>query len=212
MAVDLKAGGVIRVQSLIVNDDHLVILERDGYKDRIRKTLFDRVDSIVTWKTLPWGRMLFFLFLLGGPAVPMAIADADLLPFAVVLFVILAIIEARYLLYMKTWLCITRAGTSRIFSMVVRPGRFRTVLDRMRANIVATQRKEAERARQRIMEQSNAEIPGTVPGGASDPAPVESSLPSETTAAPETSSEADPYAGDTTQEDAYQAPEGDSTT
>lgn len=169
MPGDLTAASWFRRQCILVGGDALVLLESSsGSKDRMRKILFDRVESIVTWKTIPWGRMALFALLLGLPG--FLLLGAGEVP-AIVGYILCGIclfVEARYLYDRKTTLRIRRAGEDRDIVVIVRPGKLDHVLGRVRDRIEATQAQAMRRAEEREAERVEA-ASAPPPGGAEEP-------------------------------------------
>ena len=173
MGADLKGANWLSKESAIVAADGLVILEHGGAKDRTRKILFDRVESVLVWKTLPWLRMLLFAVILGVPGTLLLLLVRDKVPSTIgaVVLGICVVIEAWYLYARKATIRVHRGGQNRDFVAITWPGRLRRVLGRMRQNIEAVQGQAAQRAEQREAERREAEAARLAE--AAEPPPVE---------------------------------------
>lgn len=54
MSVDLANNTTFQRLSLVVMDDSLIKLEHERTQDRVRKIMFDRVESLLIWTVPPW--------------------------------------------------------------------------------------------------------------------------------------------------------------
>jgi len=146
MAVDLKSAGLVRVESFVIRDDCLVILERETTSDRMRKMFFDRVESVVVWRAFPWRRALIGGVLTALPAAGFAAGaatarvDWEILAFFAIFFAaVFLIMELRYLIDFKTHIRITRDGATKEIVVIVGPGKVRRFVRRLCGNIRAVQ-------------------------------------------------------------------------
>jgi hypothetical protein len=161
MAVDLVGTSWLRKLSVLVMDDCLVLLESVGQRDRIRRVLFERLESLVVWKTLPWVRMLLAAVLLGAVAASLISFGDGVAIAGQVILGVLVLIEGKYLYDRKTRIRIRYAGEDRDIVVILRPGKLRRVLDRLRANAEATQEQAIQRAEER--EADRARLPAEEP-------------------------------------------------
>lgn len=149
MAVDFTSSGVFRRTSVLLMDDCLLVLEQDGNRDRVRRILFDRVASVVAWKTFPWVWAGTALVLAGLSALLLLIGYAPLGWIATVL--ILSFVGCFvYLAYARlTHIRIERLGENHELKTIKRPGKIDDFLRRLYANIEANQQREIARAAKR---------------------------------------------------------------
>ena len=146
MAADMKSAGLVRVESFIIRDDCLVMLERETTSDRMRRIFFDRVESVVVWRAFPWGRALISGALTALPAAGFAAGaanarmDWEILAFFAILFAAAFLfLELRYLIDFKTHIRITRDGATKDIVVIVRTGKVRRFVRRLRGNIRTVQ-------------------------------------------------------------------------
>jgi hypothetical protein len=144
VAVDFKEESLMHQVAVVIDDDALIMLERDGNRDRVRKILYDRVQSVLIWRKFPWLRAIIigvFLLLLTLSFMPLAINSRNLaakIPFVLCLITLL-VVELRYLYYKRTYLQIFRAGESKLFKLIISPGKVKSIVNRLVENINKTQ-------------------------------------------------------------------------
>jgi hypothetical protein len=157
MAADLKFTGIAHRSSIVLLDDHLVVLKHGSTRDRVRRVVYDRIDSVLSWRSLPWVRMVLFGVLFGISGLLM-LAAAE--PFANVLGAILlsttTLIEVRYLYMGKTTLRITRADKHYDFTGVVSPRKVASCLSRLDRDIRLAQQRAEEKILARLAEDEQA--------------------------------------------------------
>ncbi|MFP4055239.1 MAG: hypothetical protein ACLF0G_00040 [Candidatus Brocadiia bacterium] len=160
MAADLAGARPLRRESLLVEGDCLIVLEHSGGgRDRLRRILFDRVESLLVWRTLPWVRMLGVALLLGVPAAPFLLVPEAPAAVGWVILGCLLVAEGRYVYDRKTHIRVCRAGVARDFATVTRPGKVRRVIGTLRANIDAAQAEAHRRAAEQAAEAQEPEQP-----------------------------------------------------
>jgi hypothetical protein len=146
MSVDLRSSSLFSRSSLVLLDDCLVKLERGQTEDRVRKYMFDAIEAVIIWKSVPWVYLSIIIIFLGGPAfcllvlVHASVANwigGGLLVAAVPLV-------AWYLYCRQTTIRIVRFGQSDDIKGIFRPGRLRRVLDRLITGIRALQQREID--------------------------------------------------------------------
>src|ERR1700742_3916733 len=69
MSVDLKSFTMFERASLVILDDALIKLEHERTKDRVRKYLFESIESVVISRKMPWGRVIVVAVAFGLPGV-----------------------------------------------------------------------------------------------------------------------------------------------
>jgi len=156
MGADLTIAAWTRRQSVLLMDDHLVVLEHEGYSDRVHRVFFDGVRSLVVWKRWPWGRMLLLGCLTALPGYLIYSLGGAGEVIGGIFFAVGAILELRYLVYRLTTIRLQDGPRSRDFGVIVRPGRIRDVVDRLRARIEAAQEQEIRRAAEREAERTGS--------------------------------------------------------
>lgn len=166
MAVDFTIASFMNRGSVIITEDAVIVLENDRNKDRMRKILLDRVESIQIWKKLPWGRMLFAGLFFGSFApiflsMPTRTTTASLWVGGVLIAVLL-LIWTRYIYNRKTFIRIVQAGpendNSRIkdFTLILRPGKIRRIVSKLCRAVIACQERGTAEAEKKESERSLA--------------------------------------------------------
>lgn len=144
MAADLKLRNLFSSNSIVLLDDHLVELEHGHTSDRVRRVLYDRIESVIHWRVQPLGRMIAFGLVFGIPGM-LAIMSSDSVwgTMGVILLAITVILEARYLYTGKASVRILRAGRTFEINGIVSPRKLRRLLDRLRLDIERVQQQAA---------------------------------------------------------------------
>lgn len=145
MAADLTTTGFFQRRSVILQNDHVVVLEHQSTKDRVRRIAFDRIEHVVLWRSLPWVYMVVYGLLLGGPGLAfLAVRSTPIIFIGLTLVAITVIIEARYLYMGKTSIRITRAGSAYVISGVVSPRKVDRFISRMEEAIHRAQQTQIQ--------------------------------------------------------------------
>lgn len=133
--------------SLMLLDDCLVKLEHSYTEDRVRKFMFDAVEAVIVWQSIPWLYLCIVAFFLFGPAFCLLVlvrgTAADWI--GGVLAVAAVPLFVWYLYCRKTTIRIVRFGKSEDISGIFRPGKLRRVLEKLNAGIRAVQQNEIQR-------------------------------------------------------------------
>ena len=136
MAADLSFARLTHYESMLIGNEGLIVLTSGSFRDRMSTILFDRVESVLIWKTVPWSRLFFSVLfaLLGGFLLltPAYVGGWIVLGTATIAIV-------RYLYCHKTTIRITRAGKSRDFVGILRPGKVLDFAIRLRHAIEQAQ-------------------------------------------------------------------------
>jgi hypothetical protein len=152
VAVDLVGATLTRRQSLLVDDDALVVLESIGSRDRVRRVLYDRVASVVVWRALPWVRMLLVAVLAGLPGMGMlTLEGGEYVGWPLLIFTIIAL--GRYLYSGKTFIRMRRGRADMTLTTIARPGKVEKALERLCRHIERAQGDAIRRAAERQPEQ-----------------------------------------------------------
>jgi hypothetical protein len=140
MSVDLKNNSMFKRSSLVLNDDCLITLEHERTQDRVRKIMFNRVESVIIWRAIPWLPIVLLTVLLGLPSIGVFLINetASTIIASILLAFVLAVIIA-YLYCGRTTIRIIRGSQPQDISGIFRPGRLRRFRDRLIANIHQTQ-------------------------------------------------------------------------
>lgn len=156
MSADLKIVDVLTRQSLLVEPTCLVVLEHQTLSDRMRRVLFDRVESVTVWRGVLWGRVILILLLMLPAALLLLIDDPVARGIALTVLLCTGLALLYYLWCGKTRIRIVRDGEERAFTAIAPPGRVRRFRDKLEAAI------RADQARARAEAQASVE-PSTSP-------------------------------------------------
>ena len=146
MAADLTFAGQLSRHSLVIEPSYLVVLEHGTLRDRTRRILYDRVESVLVWRRPPWGRIIVISLLLGGPALLLLflpVGQPVVTGLALFVLLLAVAIVARYVTWGCTYIQITRDGEARLFKGVVWPKRRERFLARLTESIRTAQATEA---------------------------------------------------------------------
>lgn len=158
MAADIQLATIFRRESMLINDDSLVSLYHEGYQDRVHKILYDHIESIVTWRVIPWARMLIFAILFGLPAALCFIPGEEEFNYLGLILLSFSLITELYYLYCgKTVVRINKIGEIKEFEIIARPGKVRNFIAGSRINIENFQRQAAMRAEAELNERADAD-------------------------------------------------------
>jgi hypothetical protein len=147
MSVDLKSITLFKRSSLLLMDDCLIMLDHEHTRDRVRRIMFDRVENVVIWRRIPWGRIIFLLIVLGLPAFGVVLMEKDTgRIIGECLLALVAAVIAWYLYCRHTTIYITRGGQTHMVGGIFRPGRVRRFRDRLIDGIRNTQATLANRS------------------------------------------------------------------
>jgi len=145
MAADLTFAGFVRRSSIVLLDDHLVLLEHSATRDRVRRIPYDRVESVLSWRRLPWARLILIglLFVASG-LMMFTIGDLVGKGLLAIPLVVTALIVARYLYMGVTKIRITRADKHYDFSGILSPRKVARCLSRLDESIRRAQQHAEE--------------------------------------------------------------------
>ena len=153
MPADLNVVSLFSRSSLLIDNDSLIKLEHQHTSDRIRKILLDRVERVLVWSVVPWGRIFLVLLFLGVPGILLfTLGEQSSNVAGTILVGILALILFRYLHSRKTIIQVHRGGIIHEFRVITSPARIGRFLTRLKANTEATQEAAAARAEARLAE------------------------------------------------------------
>lgn len=161
MPADLTINSLSKQRSLLIEPESLVILQREGTRDRVRRIRFDRVESVVVWKSVAWVAAVFTSLLpLIVAVILISIGTSENEPGVSATgagFLALAIIlAAAVLMRGKTHIRIRRAGVNRDFACIKSQKKLRIFLDKLANAIDAAQ----ESALTQALERGEEAAPG----------------------------------------------------
>jgi hypothetical protein len=139
MGVDFSTRSLVGTQSAIIDDGCLIVLDREGSRDRVWRIQFDRVQSFFVWRTMPWITAVISGLILALSIVLLVIPNPVSRWIGVLLFVGIAPIEAWLLYCRNTNLGFVRDGVAMKLTFMVRPAKRERIVRRIRENIAATQ-------------------------------------------------------------------------
>ena len=175
MAADLKINNLRQRKSLLLAGDHLIALDHGYLRDRLHRINYDRVESILSWRRMPWVRMLLTLLLFGGLGILLIITnDPAGQFFGAIAMLVFVLLEWRYLALRKTTIRITRAGKHSDFTGIISRRKITNFLAILEQDIRRVQSEAEERAMGRLTESDGLlpEEPPPAPQIAEPPGPL----------------------------------------
>lgn len=135
----LKCRSLFGGNTLVVDDDALVVLEADLASDRMRRLLYNRIESITTWRRIPWtGCIVGALLGLAGLVVAIMGARDSFMSTEIIGLVVLAgglLVLGKYAWYKRTHIAVTRDGQTKRFSGIISPAVRRRFFQRLDAAV-----------------------------------------------------------------------------
>lgn len=150
MAADLSAYSLFQRRELILEEDALLELESQFGSDRIKRILFDRIQSLSAWTQVLAGRLVIsaIIIVIGLVFLLPLITNtkSDMVPLGVILVTIGIITFLRYASVHRYYLVIRMLDESEIrITALSRPVKFRRFVKRLVDGIAEFQEKEGER-------------------------------------------------------------------
>jgi hypothetical protein len=140
MAVDLRSNTMFARISLVLMDDHLILLEHGRTADRVRKFRFDAIEAVVIWRKLPWLRITLCALLLAMPGAALQFVGDTFATVSGLLLLALGLgLITWYVVCRQTTIRLVRSGKIHDVGGVFRPGRVRRFRERLLAGIAAAQ-------------------------------------------------------------------------
>lgn len=131
MPADLTTASLIVRQSLVLDDDALVILESRGGSSRVWRVPYLRVRRLTLHQRLPAGRMAVVFLLLTLPGAALLLIDDDVAwVFAGILIGLSLVILTWYAVCRKTRLRFEYSTSERELEVIARPKRLRRFTQR----------------------------------------------------------------------------------
>ena len=172
MAITLRgSGGWFSRTSLLFDQDSLIILEQASFNDRLRRILYDRVESLVIWKRIPWLYLVLSL-LLFAPGVLIILYGPNHVAKGIGAGIVISwlALVARLLYCRLTTIRITRASKVREIKVLQSPRKVDRFSARLRSEIEETQQRKALEAESR--QTSDEEEDRPVPLGTDEAIPI----------------------------------------
>ncbi len=136
MPADLTTAQMFRRSSVVLQNNHLVLLEHHSMQDRMRRVNFDGVESILRWRTRPWVRIVLVLLTIGGGGLGLLMANEDVLAsIGAILIGVAAFILTFYFYRGKTTIIISRRGKEYVIKGIVSPKKVDQLMAQMEASI-----------------------------------------------------------------------------
>lgn len=136
MAVDLRNNSLLSRSSLVFTEDALVKLEHRYTHDRLRKFMYDAIESVVIWRRNAWLQIILVTICLMLPGIALLFADSD--PSTIIAIFLIAVASILLVWYVycgKSTLRIVRAGQATDLTGIYRPGQLRRFRDQFIENI-----------------------------------------------------------------------------
>ncbi len=113
MSVDLRSNSMFARISLLLMDDCLIKLEHGRTKDRVRRYSYDRIESVIIYRNVAWGRMILWLTILFLPGVLVLFIGETFSTVTGTILIAVSTLLVGWCLYCKkTTIRIIRAGQS----------------------------------------------------------------------------------------------------
>jgi hypothetical protein len=150
MAADLSAYGLFQRRELLLDDDALLDLENGFGSDRVRRVLFERVQTVIAWTNVLVGWLVFAIISLTIGIVfliPFVQGqDSPVVPFGFIFAPIGLVFTLRYLFVQRYHLLIRMIdGTEHRIVAIAMPRKFHRFVRRLTESISAFQASESER-------------------------------------------------------------------
>jgi hypothetical protein len=164
VSVDLQSNTMFGRISLVLMEDCLVKLEHGRTEDRVRRFMFDSIESVIIWRKMPWGRIAVTLGLFALPGVALFFVGELVTTIFGIFLVALGLgLTAWYLTCRKTTIRILRGGNTHDLSGIFRPSKVRSLRDRLFAQIERAQQQAAATIASPSTEPPPTESPATLP-------------------------------------------------
>lgn len=155
MPADINIVGLVGQEGLVIEDDHLVILQSRSNTCRIWRIPFEQVTRIVVTRKWPWTRLILVSLLPGLPGLFFLwigisiMGDGDdsypfLLGFAAFFLLLSALIIVRYVWFKLTLIDMHYNLRERNLAFVVRPKKRQAFMDKLTAGIERVQARKWE--------------------------------------------------------------------
>jgi hypothetical protein len=167
MSVDLRNASTFGRISLLVMDDCLIKLEHGYTRDRVRRLMYDAIESVIIWRRVPGVRITVCVVLFLLPGMGLLFANSTVAIVIGIFLLALALGLISWYIYAgKTIIRIVRIGKTDDVIGIFRPGRVR----RFRTLFIDG----IQRAQDAILAQSAGAEPAAVPVSepASSAAPI----------------------------------------
>lgn len=160
MPVDLTYSNWFSRVGMLIEDDHLLLLEYRFSTDRLRRIPFEHVRSVAVWRSVPIWPILLIALILLLPASLILLTGEPGLDIVAGILAIVGFTFIGYLVYVgRTTVQITLDGRQRRFSLMVHPGKLDRFLDRLVQRIHAVQANKRLSAANRLDAQATTPQP-----------------------------------------------------
>ena len=136
MSVDLRSISMFGRSSVLLMDDSVVKLEHTYTDDRLRRFMFDRIETVLIWRRTPWGRLILVGLILGGPGIGLQFAGDPIARWIGISLIFIAVVLCGWFLYCgATTIRIVASGRQHQFKGLFRPGKLRRFREKLLAGI-----------------------------------------------------------------------------
>ena len=136
MPADLTTASFFHRSSMVLQDDHLVILEHQSTQDRVRRFGFDRIESVTYWHRPPWVHIAVYLALFGLPGLAVLALENVVVYIAGGVLMAIGLSMALWYAYRgKTSIRIARVGDDYTVAGIASRRKVRRFLARLEAAI-----------------------------------------------------------------------------
>lgn len=134
MVTTLYSRGWFGSRRVLIEENCLGFYEHQFGSDRVRRTLFDRLGSVVVWRRFPWDKAAVYSLILGLPGLSLTASglymnEPGMWIIGGGLLLFWALIFARYLRYGRSTLLVYRDGKARRIQVIVSPKKLSRFLD-----------------------------------------------------------------------------------
>lgn len=150
MSVDLKISGLTGGMSVLTLDGELIILEHGVGQDRVKRILYENIESILVWEKIPWLRMIGAAVFLGLLIYVFGAAyrtgrDETSLYVIFILGVLLVLLEAIFLIRKDAHMRINHGAEPYDLTAPAYPWRIRKFVQKVRDRAETVQKELREK-------------------------------------------------------------------
>lgn len=140
----LYSRGWFGSRRVLIEKNCLGYYEHQFGSDRVRRMLFDRLESVVVWRRFPWDRAAIFTIVLGLPALVLTVAgvymnEPGLWGFGAVVLCLWALVFGRFVWYGRSTILVHRDGKSKRIHVIVSPRKLTRFLETLDQAVVLYQ-------------------------------------------------------------------------
>lgn len=136
MSVDLRSNSQFARVSVLLMDDCMIKLEHARTQDRMRKTMYESIESVTLWRRIPGVRITVCAVLLALPGIALLfVGDTAVTIIGIFLILLGGGLITFYLVCGKTTIRITKGGKNYDITGIFRPSKVRKFREKLIAGI-----------------------------------------------------------------------------